>query len=281
MPERRTLRMMGLTGALVLGAFVTEAAAIVVAPTAVTLSDRDPSASVTLYNSSDVPEEVDVSVVFGYPATDSAGVLGLVLDENGDDPQSAADWIQVLPRRLVVPPGERRVVRLLGRPPRDLPEGEYWSRLVLTARGQDVPVDGADASAEVQVGLSLQVRTIIAANFRKGRVNTGVEVGDFDPRVEGDSLVLFPDLVRQGNGAFIGLLEAQLVDGEGQIAASWEEQVAVYRAYRRRYAWDVSHLPAGTYEFQLRLSTERDDVNPRDRLPAAPVIRTAEVVLSE
>ncbi|MEX2466275.1 MAG: hypothetical protein WD995_05160 [Gemmatimonadota bacterium] len=275
---RNRLRTLALTAALWFGVLLSEAVAIVVAPTAVYLADDNPSAAVSLYNPSNDPEEVTVEAVFGYPTTDEAGNIYLHIDPEGADTRSAAGWIQALPRRLVVPPGERRVVRLLARPPAGTPDGEYWTRLVLTSRGQRVPVAGTPDTAGVQVGLELEVRTIIAVTYRKGAVTTSLSVEDFTPRIEGDTLVVHPELVRGGNGAFIGRMDVILLDQEGSEIRRWTEQVAVYRTYHRRYAYDVSGLESGSYRVVLRLSTERDDVPAASRLPAAPVELAAEVV---
>lgn len=278
MTTQRGIRIAALTLVLCLGTLLGEAVAIVVAPTAVYLADGRPSAAVTLYNPSTDPEEVSVEAVFGYPATDENGNLFLHLDSVGGDPRSAAAWIQAFPRRLVVPPGERRVVRLLGRPPAGTADGEYWARLVLTSRGQRVPVGGAGGSSEVQVGVDLQVRTIISLAYRKGDVTTSVMVEDFAPEIRGDSLVLQPDFVRGGEGAYIGRMDLRLLDGDDVEVRNWTEQVAVYREYRRRYAYDVADLASGAYRVVLRLGTDRDDIPAESRLLTEPVELTAEVV---
>lgn len=271
------LRALTLTGVLCLGALLTEAVAIVVAPTAVYITDREPAAAITLYNPSNDPEEVTVETLFGYPTTDAEGRLYLHVDSVGDDPRSAAGWIQALPRRVVVPPGERRVVRLLARPPAGTPDGEYWSRLVFTSRAQRLPASGAD-TAQVSVGLSMQVRTIISLTYRKGEVSTSVSIQDLQPEIQGDTLVMRPSLVRGGEGAYIGDMDVRLFAADGSEAATWSEQVAVYRDYNRRYAYDVSSLPPGTYRMVLRLTTERDDIPAADRLVADPFEVAAVVV---
>lgn len=278
MSTREIRRILGLTALLWGGALVSEVVAIVVAPTAVYLDDASPSAAITLYNPSTRAEEVSVEAVFGYPTTDSLGNVLLHLDAEADDPRSAAGWIQALPRRLVVPPGERRVVRLLARPPASVEGGEYWTRLVLTSRGQSLPVVGAPDSGRVQVGLDLEVRTIIAVTYRKGEVGTGIDVARFEPEIRGDTLIVHPRLTRLGEGAYIGRLDLRLVDPEGQELRSWAEQVAVYREYGRRWAYDVSDLPAGSYRLELRLGTDRDDIAEDDRLETVPVEMSAEVV---
>jgi len=275
---RNGVRVLSLTALLWGVAALADAVAIVVAPTAVYLTDRNPSGVVSLYNPTSEPEEVSVEAVFGYPTTDAEGRVLLHLDPTGDDPRSAAGWIQALPRRLVVPPGERRVVRLLARPPEGTPDGEYWTRLILTSRGQSLPVGTPGDSAAVQVGLALEVRTIIAVTYRQGAVETALSVGRFDPQIVGDSLVLHPELIRDGNGAYIGRMEVRLATPDGRELREWEEQVAVYRTYDRRYAYDVSDIEPGTYQVLLRLTTDRDDVPAPHRLRTPPLGMAAEVV---
>lgn len=273
------LRTLAWTAALLTGSAATRVMAIAVAPTAVYVSDARPASAVTLYNPSTTAEEVSVEVIFGYPTTDEEGRVRLAVDTASEDPRSAVDWIRVLPRRLVVPPEERRVVRLLARPPADTPDGEYWARLVFTSRGQEIPVDAPpDSVSGVRVGLSLEVRTIIALAYRKGEVTTGLQVDGFAPEIQGDSLVVWPDMIRQGDGAYIGRLVFSLLDEEDQEVRTWEEQVAVYREYRRRYAYPVQDLPAGRYRLVMRLSTDREDIPESDRLVTVPVELTAELL---
>jgi hypothetical protein len=276
---RNVLRTAALTVLFVAGGLVTQVAAIVVAPTAVYLDEANPATAISLYNPSTSPEEVSVEAVFGYPTTDEVGNVRLHLDESSADARSAAGLVQVLPRRLVVPPGERRVVRLLARPPADLEVGEYWTRLIFTSRGQRLPVSGEGSdTARVAVGLDLEVRTIIAVTYRHGDVSTGVSVEGFEPEIRGDSLIVRPDLIRRGTGAYIGRMDLRLLAPDGSEVRRWSEQVAVYRAYHRRYRYDVSDVAPGPYRLVLRLDTERDDVPAAARLGAAPVELTAAVV---
>lgn len=260
---------------------LAESPAIVVAPTAVFMTADDPSARVTLYNPSETPEEVTVESVFGFPATDAEGNLFLHEadpEDAGADRRSAAEWTRAFPRRLVMPPGERRVVRFLARPPADLEDGEYWARIVFTSRGQRVPVGEAADTGDVRASLDLEVRTVIAAVFRKGEVQTGVRIEELAPRLDGDTLELRPRFVREGEAAYVGRLEVALLDQSGETVREWTEQVAVYREYHRRYRYRVDGLPPGDYRVRLRLTTDRDDVPREHRLPTRPVVATSGVI---
>ena len=170
------------------------------------------------------------------------------------------------------------MVRVLAQPPAGTPDFEYWSRLVFNSRGQQLPVGGIADSSQVQVGLNLEVRTVIALTYRQGPVETGLQVGTLAPVVAGDSLIVQPGFQRDGEGAFIGRVLIELTDLEGETLRSWEEQLAVYGQYDRRYAYDVADLPAGTYRVSLRLDTQREDIPADFRLAFTPVEQVAEVV---
>lgn len=257
---------------------VARAAAIIIAPTAVYIDHRSRAGSVELHNPGAEPEEVTIETVFGYPATDSLGRIYVYMDpDSAGAERSAATWIRPYPRRATVPPGRRQAVRLLAQPPADLPDGEYWTRLVVTSRIQQAPLAGATDTAAVRVGLTLQVRTVISVTYRKGRVTTGVTLTDFAPEIVGDSLILRPRLTRNGEAAYIGALRTTVRDSAGTVRAEWTEQVAVYYELYRRFAYDVTELTAGAYWVHVELSTERGDILPEHRLPAAPVADSARV----
>ncbi len=266
-----TLLRILLVAAAVGAAFALPLESVVIAPTALYVGDGSPTATLTLHNPSSVPEEVSIEAVFGYPTTDPDGALYLHLDADGSDPRSAAPWVRAFPRRTVVGPGERQRVRILVDAPPDTPDGEYWSRLVVTSRGQRVGVEGGEGRAGVQVGLDLEVRTILALTYRKGTVATGIRVEDLHPVLTEDSLVLRPRLIREGDGAYIGRLRVRLVDPSGREVGSWTEQVAVYRDHHRRLGYPVGSLPPGEYRVDLELTTEREDVPAGFRLATPPV----------
>ena len=148
---------------------------VMVAPHAVFIDHRLRSGSVLLYNPGTEPVEVTISTIFGYPVTDSTGAITLrTVDAPDSTLPSALAWIQAFPRRLTVAPRERQTVRLLARPPAGLADGEYWLRMVIAAQGGRVPISGVTDTTAIQIGLRLEVRTIIGVNYRKGPVATGL-----------------------------------------------------------------------------------------------------------
>jgi hypothetical protein len=271
----RSLLLALFLGPLLLTA---EAVSIIVAPTAVYLDHETRSATVTLFNPGDAPEEVSVTAIFGYPTTDAEGRLHLHTAEETDDPRSAAEWLRAYPERVIVPPGGRQTIRLLGDPPADLPDGEYWARLAVTSRGETAPIGGLPDESDVHVGVDMQIRTVIAANYRKGPLTTGLAVENFEPRIDEGVLIFRPRFARQGSAAYIAQLTLSLEDREGTVMREWQEQIAVYREYERRFQYPVADLGPGPFILRAHFTTDRSDVPEAFRLVTEPVELHAPVV---
>jgi len=243
--------------------------AILISPHAVFMDHRTRAGQVYLANTGTTPEEVEIALSYGYPVTDSAGNISVRLIDRPDSTEpSAAGWIRAFPRRAVVQPGERQVVRLLAQPPATLPDGEYWSRIIVTSRGQQMAVASADTT--VRAGVSLEMRTIISVSYRKGQVRTGVEIRDLRAGIAGDSLVVWVGLVRQGNAAYLGTTRIRLYDPAGAVRGDWSTPTAVYVPVTRRYAFGLEGLAPGRHVVSVDLSTTRDDLPQGDILPANP-----------
>ncbi len=253
---------------------------VVIAPHAVFMDARTRSGAVLLYNPNTEPAEIAISFFYGYPVTDSLGrQVVQAVDHPDSASPSAAAWIQAFPRRLTVPPLERQTVRLLATPPAGLADGEYWARLVISAKGGQLPVAGAVDTARVKVGLTLEVRTIIGVFFRKGAVHTGVALSHVRAAVVGDSLVVWSRVSQQGNAAYIGTAHAVLLNPAGKVLSEVKAPLGVYYTMEPRYALPISALPPGRYRLRFELSTEREDLAPEVVLPSPTVRDSVEVVV--
>ena len=257
-----------------------QAQGVLVAPHGIFIDHRTRNGSFELYNPNSQPAEVSISTVFGYPVTDSTGNFTLKTSEAPDSSQpSAAAWIEAYPRRLVLRPFERQRVRLLARPPVGLPDGEYWSRLVVAATGARIPSAGPDTAPPLRIGLSLEMRTIVAVFYRKGPLRTGVALSGIRAGIEGDSLVVRARLTRQGNAAYLGMLRGKLLDESGKQFATFASQVGVYYDLEPRFAAAVKSLPPARYTVQLDVATDRPDLPRGGPIGASPVRGTAVVTV--
>jgi hypothetical protein len=276
------LRFLVLLAGLAASASVAAAQGVLVAPHAVVMDHRTRSGSLSLYNPGDEAAEISLSTFYGYPVTDSTGDFELRTIEHPDASQpSAAGWIEAFPKRMLLGPKERQTVRLLARPPAGLRDGEYWARLVVSAKGGTVPVTGMDTATGVTVGLNLEVRTVLPLQYRKGRVATAVRLTRLAGSIEGDSLAVRVHLQRTGTAAFIGTLRGALVDSTGATVTSFTSPLAVYYAMEPRITAPLpgGRVPPGRYRLRVEVAAEREDLAPESLLPARPVRDSLEVRL--
>jgi len=284
-------RALGLAGMLAFASASLAAQGVMVAPHAVFIDHSRGSGSVLLYNPGTEPVEVSISTIFGYPTTDSSGNIKLNTIENPDSTvPSALAWIQAFPRRLTVAPKERQTVRLLARPPIGLADGEYWLRLIIAAQAGTVPITGVSDTTAIQVGLKLEVRTIIGVNYRKGAVMTGVALSKLRAQVAGDSVITRARLERRGNAAFIGMIRETIVDSTGAVRAqrigdslitAYQSPIGVYFTMEPRLATAIPApgLPRGRYWLRYEVVAEREDLDPKVVLKAPAVRDSVQLVV--
>lgn len=265
---RRLTLLLGLT----LLPRLLPAQGVLVAPHYLIMDHRTRSGSVTVYNPGSELVEVTIGTMFAYPATDSTGEFMLLTPENPDSTLPSAGWIDAFPKRLTLGPQDRQTIRLLGRPPAGLQDGEYWTRLVVTAKGGTVPVAGVSDTAGIKVGLTLEVRTILPVFYRKGSLGTGVTISNLRATVVGDSLEIRAKMERHGSGAFIGTMRGSLVDSTGKTVSTFSWPVAVYFNIDPRFTAPLARpsLP-GRYTLRLELASEREDLSPDILLQTRPV----------
>jgi hypothetical protein len=265
-PSLRSAALAGLS--LTLLPAIIEA--IYVSPTNVFMDERRRGAQITIGNSGDTPEEATVELRFGFPDADSAGTPYVrFIDDPGPEFPSAASWIRSYPQRVRLDPGTQQVIRLLAEPPADLPDGEYWTRMIVTGRGAMLRVASPDSG--VRAGLNLEIRLVTAVTFRKGRVSTRVVLRSLSADAEGDSLALWASLAREGNAAYLGTADVELVNLRGRSVRRWSVPLAVYYPMRRRFSFPLQSIEPGDYFVRFRLRAERPDL-PAERVLPAPTV---------
>jgi hypothetical protein len=266
---RPTLRTAVLTVAAVL-LLPAVIEAIYVSPTAVFIDDHTRSAQIVIGNSGDAPEEATVELKFGFPDADSDGTPYIrFVDDPGPEFASAAEWIRAFPQRVRLEPRSQQVVRLLARPPENLPDGEYWTRMIVSGKGANVRVATPDST--VQAGLNLMIRLVTSVTYRKGRVTTGISLRGISADADGDSLSVWARMAREGNGGWLGTADAELVTPRGEIVRKWSTPIGVYYPLRRRFSYPLKDVPPGDYRVRFRLRSQRADL-PAERVLQAPTV---------
>ena len=279
MRERRisagvALMLMAFAPALAVGQ------SLMVASPAIAIDDRSRTGVLTLINDGIAPVEVSVSTFCGYPVTDSLGRMYLRTFETvADTMPCAAKWIQSFPRRLRIDAKSRATVRLLVTPPADLPPGEYWSRIMTSAKGGELAVSGVPDGGAIQATLALEIRSVIGLYYRKGNPRTGVVVEELRASVRPDSLIGRVRLTRQGNAAFVGSIKTSLRDRTGKVRATGLLPLGVYYTLEPVFSLPIDGLPKGQYQLAVEAVSSRPDLPPEVLLPTTPVRQTIDVTL--
>jgi hypothetical protein len=253
---------------------------LMVASPAVAIDDRTRTGALTLINDGTAPVEVSISTFCGYPVTDSLGRMYLrTFDTVSDTMPCAAQWVQSFPRRLRIDGKSRATVRLLVTPPPHLPPGEYWSRIMASAKGGELAVDGILDTAGIQATLALEIRSVIGLYYRKGNPRTGVVLDALRASVRADSLVGRVRLTRQGNAAFVGSIRTSLRDRTGKVRAQGLLPLGVYYTLEPSFSLPVEGLAAGRYQLAVEAVSSRPDLPAEVLLPVMPVRQTVDITL--
>lgn len=244
-------------------------ASVSVAPLAVYIDSRTRSSALTLFNPGDRTEEIRIDFGFGYPQNDDRGEIVVpVTDVAPAGEPAATPWLSAFPQRMRLEPGQTQVVRIIARPPADLPDGEYWARALIHSEGGQTPIE----ARQNDVSLRIDVNTVmvIAVNYRNGVVDTGLRVDDARATLAADSLVHELELARTGNAAWLGRVVAEVLDPTGKVLERFEDPLPVYRSLYRRIALQAPAAPASTVRYTF--DTHRDDLPEEGPLPAEPFV---------
>lgn len=258
-----------------LGAGAAALRAVSVSPMSVFMSHTNRTGTITLYNPNPLPEEIEISFAFGYPQSDSAGDVTVPLAETAPAGEpSAVPWLRAFPRRLVLQPGQQQVVRILAQPPAGIEDGEYWSRILVTATGGRPPVE-QQVQPDLRVAISMRTIIVASLNYRKGRPTTGLTMTGASAVRGSDGLNVTLDMARQGEAAYLGRIRIELLDASGAVVHEEEDILSVYRTLRRRFT--IPGMGENVTRVRYTLDTDRPELGQANVITAPPVSGLIEV----
>lgn len=208
--------------------------ALFFAPTRLTLSDENPVQEIRVTNMSDIARSYNISLE------------DLLMSKDGNIQRvdnfefSAKRMLRFVPRKFDLQPGERQIIRVMARYPKDTPDGDYHSHLEfledVSRRVEINKVDENDRQARARMQAHISYTTAIPIVLSKGKVGGALDMSEI--RLEKnheDKPMLSFSLLRSGNGQGNALIEVDLLSDDGVIKkASSRRFVPVYREIERR-----------------------------------------------
>jgi P pilus assembly chaperone PapD len=243
-------------------------AGVLVAPTAVILSENDRTGRLTIQNPSDTPKEVTIKFAFGLPESDSLGIVKVRIQDSAevDHPRSAIGWIKAFPRRIVLAPNASQVVRFVANPPKDLEDGEYWARIMVRSQESQPNIPSPEDENKITTRLNMIMQTAIILKYRTGNLVAKLEVANSQVEKSDTAAAIIMDLVNLGNVSYVGILKCRLKDGKQKEIAKRHLEFAVYKDIKRRISLPLpDNELVEPLEFEISISTEgRKDISSDD-----------------
>jgi len=243
---------------------------VLVAPTVVFISDKGRTGRMEVQNPTNEPREISIHFSYGLPISDSLGNVSVAMQDTGiTDPRSAVDWVKAFPKKLVIQPNATQVVRLVANPPANLPDGEYWARIVVRSQEGETNIPAPTAEGAITTKLNMIMQTAIMLKYRKGAITSQIELKGARA-VQNDSLVMVTiDLTSTGSASYVGTLGCRLLDADKKELVQQRCDLAVYRDLKRRIDIPIKNL-TGKQPFQVDVSVStsgRSDIAPEDIIP--------------
>jgi P pilus assembly chaperone PapD len=253
-------------------------AGVLVAPTVVFLSEKGRTGRITIQNPTNLPKEVSIHFSFGLPTSDSAGNVYLTLQDSAvTDPRSALGWVKAFPRKVILPPNGNQVVRLVANPPGNLPDGEYWARIVVRSQEGESEVPAATEDGKISTRLNMIMQTAIMLKYRTGKLVSELEMVKARAALINSKVLVTIDLANKGNVSYMGVLKCRLLDTEMNEISNNQVDLAVYHELKRRIDLPVEgkNIP---YKVEISITNDgRTDVPAEEIIPANKILYTMKI----
>ncbi len=245
-------------------------AQVAISPTSAFLDNKQRFETILIMNNSKDPQEVKLAFKFAYPKANEAGDIELIYDDKEQENlHSATEWLRGFPKNFVLGPGERQIVRLTAKPPRNIEPGMYWSRLVTTSSAVS-PEIGAVNQTGISTQITMQFNQITSIFYKSGELSTGIHPTKLRPVIEDQVANIFVDYTKSGNAPFLGTMHAEVFDDKGKLVLEKKMFVSIYYDGLRRLTMDISDIPAGTYDLNLKVTSGRSDIPANEIVPTEP-----------
>jgi len=252
-------------------------AQVAISPTTVFIGNNN-FGSFLVMNNSNQAQEIAVEFLFGYSVSDSLGNATMNFVEEGEiaDLKSINPYIRSFPRTFILEPGQRQTVRLTVRPPADMADGTYWTRVKIRSNPRTAVIQQSE-SGGVGTQINFIFEQVLGTYYKKGVVNTGVVLNSAESVLVNDNYLLVYDFSLSGNSPFIGTVSVKVKDASGKDVYDDFVSTTLLLSGKRNFTIPVKDLTPGMYSVTFTFESNRRDIPEADRIPMERVQRTVQV----
>jgi hypothetical protein len=252
-------------------------AQIGIAPPVVFMNANNRFGSMTVENGTDQTQEVTIKFKFGYPTSDSVGILSMRFDDTVfAQSNSCGDWLKVFPRKFTLGARQRQTVRFFIQPPAGIAEKTYWTRCITTAQPQKDFINTVRSGVTTRISFSFeQITTVV---YTVGNPVPVIEIQGKGIVCDSSSAHVLWNVRQSGTSPFFGTAVTTLSDAGGNIVATTTETLAIYASMMKRSTFEKRNLLPGNYQADVVLTARRNDIPP-EVIPKCPEARTQFKVL--
>lgn len=160
---------------------------------------------------------------------------------------SASEFIRHSPRKVTIAPGEYQKIKLRLRMPKDLPEGEYRSHLMMKAVANSHLPEIDDSNTKgMKMVIYPQLSFTIPIMVRKGKLETSASINSIEVEQGKDNKpALNVQLSHTGDYSSYGSLFAYMKMGNSKVEQIGEaHNVALFRETKKRKANIQLQIPS-------------------------------------
>ena len=245
---------------------------VIISPYVAYADNKEKSTTVFVTNNSLSEQEIQMSLRFGHPVSDSFGNTVMEYpDSTIQNPHDITQYIKIFPKKFFLAPGEQQAVRLTIRLPFDKPAGTYWTRLVTTSRSKDNIENISDPQfAKVKLVLS-QVTTLI---YKNKKYENSFQIKEITHSINNDNLNLMTSCSIKGDPPFFTDVDIKVFDSGNNLVLEKQEYYSIYGDFNRKTTLDIERLNPGEYCAEIRFqSNERKDIPQSDKPLKDPILK--------
>ena len=231
---------------------------VAVAPPVVFCSPDQRFGDLYIENRTTAAQEVSVELAFGYPSSDSLGAMNMQYGDTVTEKEwSLKPYLKLFPKKFIMQPGDKQIVRIAANVPASLKDGLYWTRIITTSAQQKGNVDTLRKG--IATMLHYIFKQVTTAGYRKGTLTNGMAITGktFLRDNAGTSILWYID--KRGNAPYFGTATTKIIDGNGAVVDEIPETFAVYVSMMKR-ALLTKNISAGTYTVVVSLDPQRNDI---------------------